>query len=614
MKQIVLYPIGFLLFLLAGIPGSVLAQDSGQVMYETTSEGRAQRAMQYLQQKSPDSQFQITEKRGELPPTVFVFGPFSSKAQAEALRSKILKSRRPTRIFEKGGQFWLMTPKLIGRSDLIKFQSIAKDLDLASSSHRVQLAAENVTLYRIVSLPPGEAKDVPAMDTTGDSTEDLSGGLIIIRSNSDSAASDLEFGSADQVSEGASLLKWRWNLHLSPLYFYEAQEMGGFALGRVSNEFALASRTHLKMKVNFQTVVLGEDSQSEFLIDDLFLRQSVSDFQFSLGWQKIIWGQVFENSAFDRISRHNMIQGFEGKLEDRRVSMPLARIEYTRPFFKVDLIAAPKFHGPVLPEPGVNPWSMVDTNMGIIPGVDQSPITTALAQEGSFQSEFDDDFFTRGARVTLSKAGYDLGATYLKTLWNQPTYYLNPKVLAQLALGVPLNTAIAQADDETFLLFYPETEIFGFDLRRDLGLFNLGLELAHITHYPATQESFLPMTLPVWMWVISTEWYPGDGNDQVNVQIVGVTGEFEDTIEESGPIYILGQWQTYFHRREWQGTLRTFYFLGETTGSLNINIAWLLHEPHRFALDSYYYWGAADTLGEAWQKTRSVGVSWSWSF
>ena len=117
----------------------------------------------------------------------------------------------------------------------------------------------------------------------------------------------------------------------------------------------------------------GDDiDEAQIGIGETYIRYNGSAMRLTAGYQTVIWGRIDELPPIDRLSSQDQIRFILDDLPDRRQPRPMLRVESFFGENKLDLVYAPTFEEPGLPEEGTI-WHPIDRQRGEILGLAGNP-------------------------------------------------------------------------------------------------------------------------------------------------------------------------------------------------------------------------------------------------
>lgn len=164
----------------------------------------------------------------------------------------------------------------------------------------------------------------------------------------------------------------------------------------------------------------------------------------------------------------------------------------------------------------------------------------------------------------------------------------------------------------SFTTVYPRSNSVGFDLGFEYAGYVWRFETAAQDVVPVTQADLSYTEVVGAKWAAGMEFFPGDGNNRVNLQLAG--NHLLNTpsgIRERERLYNLnGAVEIPFAEDRWRANIRFFLGLNQEDVYLNPEIAFLGWEPHEFYLENHYFSGDEGSLGGFHEGHSMISVGW----
>lgn len=335
------------------------------------------------------------------------------------------------------------------------------------------------------------------------------------------------------------------------------------------------------------------------------------------GTQIVPWGTMDLQPPGDRLSVQDLTRGPLNPVDDARRASPSLRLERYGEV-DIDMVLTPMFRPAELPRSGTL-WHPVDQRRGRLLGVPDDPAVRVLVREGSFDHE------PRGRQqdpvggIRLSRSGraLDWGLTLQSTRSSAPYYALTDNALDALQAALPdgEDTAVAAAaaaDGDTFEARHPRSVIGGGDVALDAGGVTWRLEAVWSSAEPATRaDDFSYVTRRGVEWAAGAEFFPGDRNLRVSLQL---TGEHllnaGNVIDPTRSYQLGGEVERPWDRERWHTRLRFNLGLDRSDVYLNPELAWSARDDSEVVLGAHYFRGDDDTLGGYFEDHYIVTLGW----
>ncbi len=323
-----------------------------------------------------------------------------------------------------------------------------------------------------------------------------------------------------------------------------------------------------------------------------YLRWQGDDVRVTLGTQQILWGRVDEISPTDRMGRVDFSRGILDRLPDRRRAVPAIRGEYFGEGLKVDAVLLPIFESAVMPDPR-STWNPVDTVNGRILGIGNVPgIVGAQVIKGDTSG-----VGGAGVRMTAEAEGFDYGLSLQRVRQSQPYYRVIPAAQVTLQAVHPFSTVVGVE---------AETEGLGATWR---------MEMAASSATPLTSQTFQYLTAPTLSAVLGAEFFPGDSETRVTLQLAGQRTFTNQAVLDRTRIYALtGEIEHPFASGRWRADLRFSVGLNSRDRYFNPRLTYTGIDRQETYLGAHLFSGGADTLGGYYRRSDSIMLGWQGKF
>ncbi|MDP3168443.1 MAG: hypothetical protein Q8N06_23690 [Hydrogenophaga sp.] len=323
-----------------------------------------------------------------------------------------------------------------------------------------------------------------------------------------------------------------------------------------------------------------------------YLRWQQKDLRVTLGTQNVMWGRVDEISPTDRMGRVDFSRGVLDKLPDRRRAVPAVRTEYFGEGFKLDGVLLPVFDEAVMPHDR-SVWNPVDTVNGRILGIGNLPgIVGARVVKADINGAGGG-----GLRLTAEGEGFDYGFSVQRVRQSQPYYKVIPGAPVVLQAVHPFSTVLGAE---------LETERMGATWR---------MEVAVNSAVPLTTQTFQYRTDPALDVVIGAEFFPGDSETRVTLQLAGHRTFTNQIVLDRTRIYsFTGEIEHPFANGRWRADLRFAMGLNDRDLYLNPRLSYTGIDKQEIYLAAHLFSGANNTLGGFFRRNDSVVVGWQGKF
>lgn len=323
-----------------------------------------------------------------------------------------------------------------------------------------------------------------------------------------------------------------------------------------------------------------------------YLRWQQKDVRVTLGTQNVLWGRVDEISPTDRMGRVDFSRAILDKLPDRRRAVPAVRAEYFGERFKLDSVWLPVFDDAVMPD-ARSVWNPVDTTNGRILGIGSLPgIVGARVVKADIHGSGGG-----GVRLTAEGEGFDYGFSLQRIRQSQPYYKVVPAAQVVLQAVHPFSTVLGVE---------LETERLGATWR---------MEVAANSAVPLTTQSFQYRTDPALDIVLGAEFFPGDSETRVTLQLAGHRTFTNQAVLDRTRIYSLtGEIEHPFANGRWRADLRFSLGLNDRDRYFNPRLTYTGIDQQEIYLAAHLFSGASNTLGGFYRRNDTLVVGWQGRF
>jgi hypothetical protein len=192
-----------------------------------------------------------------------------------------------------------------------------------------------------------------------------------------------EFGSQGSLGEG---LKWK-------------------ASARADYDFVFDHTSYYPAEV-------AHDQRADFTLRETYLDASAGDWDFRLGRQHVVWGEMVGLFFADVVSARDMREFILPEFESLRTPQWAARAEYFKDDFHAELLWVPVATYDDIGKPGAEFYPY----QPVLPGY-----TAQYRNEIRPGNSLDHGNY--GARMSILKNGWDVSAFYYRSMDIQPTFY-----------------------------------------------------------------------------------------------------------------------------------------------------------------------------------------------
>jgi len=152
------------------------------------------------------------------------------------------------------------------------------------------------------------------------------------------------------------------------------------------------------------------DQRTDFTVRDAYVDVSAGDWDFRLGRQQVVWGEMVGFFFADVVSARDLREFLLPELEAIRIPQWTARAEYFKDDFHAEFIWIPVASYDDVGKPGAEFFPFPAAFPGTHFRADQTPSQTL-------------GHTNWGTRLSTLKQGWDLSAFYYRSMDRSPTYY-----------------------------------------------------------------------------------------------------------------------------------------------------------------------------------------------
>ncbi len=554
-------------------------------IYKTYSKSRFSQMKKKLDQKGKTY---LTNSKKIKKDVYYIFiGPFSNKRILRRTLIKLKRYKISYKKVKKGRYLYLGWYPDYNQVNLLK----AKISNYSLSPIRIIKKKKVITHFKIslkdssnvivLSAPPEEKApaEVPAV-----SEDYLKGDLIFSSqhfSKNQEALSRAFAKSSYQVPPSNS----QWELSLGITADVSTTDMENF-----SSNIIEPHRTYLKLNWGLAS--------------------------FTLGYQILSWGRVFENSIIDRFNRQNLQFGPHLNLIEKSLSQPAARLTlYMGANTSLDFIYTSNFHTSSLADEG-DYWSPINIQDKRMLGVPSDPILEELISEGTYDEEkYKKNAY--GVRLMSELLQAEFGLTAIKSPQLTPYYEVDQETIGRISLGQSVEEAInASASGSTFTQRYPQQTLYALDFSYDFSGTIYRLEVGRKDNTPVTSTKFEYQLHPSVVWNLSAETYPRNGRDTFNLMLSGkeIQVNPDEVLNDTSTQYFATRYLIKFFQDTFEFELRMRFGLHENDIQILPEISYLPADNNKLTLSLAHFEGKEKSFGGFYEQYDHISLRWKRSF
>ncbi len=329
--------------------------------------------------------------------------------------------------------------------------------------------------------------------------------------------------------------------------------------------------------------------------EESFVRYRNDKLRFTVGTQKVIWGRIDENPPTDRMSTPDFTRYILDDLADRRRANPAIRLESFFGQSKLDLVYLPYFREAELPDTE-SIWHPINRRTGEIVGLKPTAATIAIVKAAPVDDDAPDSDGGFGARYSGQNGGLDYAVTVQKVRQSTPYFVFNA------------GRGVLEAK-------YPRSWVVGGDFGFEAAGATWRFEAAWSSDTPVTQISGAYTTTESVSWGGGVEFFPGDGDARLTLQLTGMNLINAPIVADREDIVLFnGSFEMPFAENQWRAKARFYVGLDERDVYFNPELAYTGWESQEVYLDGHYFDGAAGTPGGYHQDNTLITLGWRVKF
>ena len=335
--------------------------------------------------------------------------------------------------------------------------------------------------------------------------------------------------------------------------------------------------------------------RTELDYGESYIRYQGEDFRATLGAQKVMWGRIDEVSPTDTLSVRDFSRGILDYLPDRRRDAPVVRFEGFKGKYKVDAVWLPFFRKAELPGRD-SVWYPIDRKNGGIIGLESTPAMSAFIRNANIDTNAPDTQGGGGVRFGATEAALDYALTAQRVRQSTPYFRFDP-------------------GNNELEAKYPLSWVFGGDIGVEAMGATWRFEAAWISDTPVTRDSGRYTTTESVNWATGVEFYPGDSDARVVLQVIGTNlVDAPDVIDRESVYTFNGEMNVPFLHHRWR--FRNRFFIGMDKRDIYVNpeIAFIAWEPHQIYLAGHYFEGDNGTVGDFYEDDSLLTLGWRAEF
>jgi len=344
--------------------------------------------------------------------------------------------------------------------------------------------------------------------------------------------------------------------------------------------------------------------------EDNYLRYRNDSMRVTVGTQTIRWGRVDLLAPTDNMVTLDLSRGVLPDWDDLyRASLAL-RGELFYGKSKLDFVYLPKFREAQLAEDDDSVWYPVNFRDGEILGGKSSPLSRTILHNATIDDNIDGDG-GMGLRFSSNANSIDYAFTLQRVRLSAPSYKINEQFRQDLLVDPLLAIANQSSYGDTYAEEHPRNWIVGGDMAFQWQQLTLRFEGAWFSDMPATTENLEFKTYDGFKWATGMEFYPGDADTRVILQLSGNhIDEKEKIVDRDNSITLSGESETLFSNDRWRFSTKFNVGLDIKDIYISPEISYLGWEPFEIYSAVHYLDGNEQSMGGFYQENSMITIGW----
>ena len=349
--------------------------------------------------------------------------------------------------------------------------------------------------------------------------------------------------------------------------------------------------------------------------EDTYIRYRDDRMRVTVGAQTIRWGRVDILAPTDNMVTLDLSRGILPNWDDLyRASLAL-RGELFAGKSKLDFVYLPKFREAELAADKDNVWYPINRRKGEILGAKSNPISTVITQNATIDDHYDGGDGGFGFRFSSNLNSIDYALSLQRVRLSAPSYKMNEQFRQSLLVD-PLSAINNQSSyGDTYTEEHPRNWIVGGDMAFQWKQLTFRFEGAWFSDMPATTDFLEYETYDGFRWATGVEFYPGDADTRVIVQLSGNhIDEQEDIVDRDNSVTLNGESETLFSNNRWRFSTKFSVGLDIKDIYISPEISYLGWEPFEVYSAVHYLDGNEQSLGGFYQENSMITIGWRGRF
>ncbi len=489
---------------------------------------------------------------------------------------------------------------------IVTVHSIDKTRTRTRTKSKPVIMAKKTELKSARQQPStGISKSIPETDSKAiagniEQNSDQEEEIIIVMSDDNDFNSSYEIN-LDNDEQEISETVWGASFNLEEdLFSRDTQDVdhSEYANASAYLEHSLNSNWDLKISARLDGYHQSGKNRSNYNDTDLdygdtYLRYRDDSYRITLGAQTIRWGKVDNLGPLDNMATLDLSRGVMLKWGENYRSSPALRVEHFMEQGKLDLVYLADFREAELADKK-DVWYPIDFRNGRMLGFKNNPAMAPLIQNARIDDDFSGDGGW-GMRFSSTLDSYDIGLTVQQVRLSTPYYKINEGIRQQILTSQVVNPANYKY---TFSEQHPRSWVVGGDAAFQWKSVTWRMEAGWFSDLPVTTTTLKYETYDGFKWAGSAEFYPGDADTRVNLQLSGQHIDEKDKILDLDNVVVLsGEIESLFNNSRWKASGKFSIGVNNKEFILSPEIAYLGAEPFELYTAYHYLDGAEQTIG-----------------
>ncbi len=344
--------------------------------------------------------------------------------------------------------------------------------------------------------------------------------------------------------------------------------------------------------------------------EDNYMRYRDDNMRLTVGTQTIRWGRVDILAPTDNMVTLDLSRGVLPNWDDLyRASLAL-RGELFSGKSKLDFVYLPKFREAELPGDKENVWYPINFRNGEILGGKTNPLSKTIIQNATIDDDVSGDGGF-GLRLSSNVNSLDYAVSLQRVRLSAPSYKINEQFRQDLLVNPLLAVANQSNYGDTYTEEHPRNWIVGGDMAFQWKQFTLRFEGVWFSDLPATTSTLEFETYDGFRWASGVEFYPGDADTRVILQLSGThIDEKEKIIDRDNSVTLNGESETLFSNNRWRFSTKFNIGLDIKDIYISPEISYLGWEPFEVYSAVHYLDGNEQSLGGFYQENSMITIGW----